>query len=227
MFLPVTLDNELRQWAASSEENKKLIKNCQSAIVVLGQNKQPIKKLDLNKLIYTGSRSQHHTVTKAVIANANHYVHKYLGMRLFELADRFLLVNSSSIPNQCRKEFDQEECNELAVIFLALMEIFSSSDESSTESQIKAVIQTLDLSDDDLKRHFDMLLKKLYIVQLRDKSIQQDEKLYKWGPRAIAEVDPDRFMKSFLDFAEAGTENDWAEQKRRIDILKAMKNRSI
>ena len=226
-FLPVKVSADHQQLFTNTEENKKLLKNCLSAIMILGQNKQTINKQDLNKLIYTGTRVQHHTIKKAVIAHANHDLNKYMGMRLFDLGDKYLLVNSISVPNQCRRDFDQEEAKELAAIFLALMEIFSSSDESSSEDQIKSVMATIGMSEDDLKKSFNMLLKKLYIVPVRDRNVQQEEKLYKWGPRAIAEVDPDRFMKSFLDFAEGGSADDWPEQKRRIELLKSVPNRSL
>jgi hypothetical protein len=229
MFLPLSIPEEQRTiFDPNLPENKRILQNCLSGIIVLGQNKQVIKKEELNKLIYTGTRRQHHTITKAVMAYANHDLNKYLGMRLFDLGESkgYLLVNTHSIPNHCRKEFDIEECNELSVIFLALMEIFSSSDESCTEAQIKEVLSPLELSDEDLKRHFDMLQKKLYIVPLRNTACQQEERLYKWGPRAVAEVDPDRFMKSFLDFADAGSANDWPDQKLRIEALKNVANRS-
>lgn len=226
-FLPTKVTPEYHQLFEGTDDNQKLLKNCLSAIMVLGQNKQTIKKEELNKLIDTGTRGHHHTIKKAVVAKANYHLNKYMGMRLFYLGDRYLLVNSTNVPNQCRKEFDQDECNELSVIFLALMEIFSSSDESSTEAQIKSVLATLGLSEDDLKKYFQMLQKKLYIQRIPDRNVQEDEKLYKWGPRAIAEVDPDRFMKSFLDLAEGGTADDWPEQKRRIELLKTVPNRSL
>ena len=228
-FLPISVPADARETVASVEDYKKLVENCLSGIMVLGQNKQTIKRADLTKLIYTGTRTHHHTITKALIALANHDLHKYVGMRLYhdEEIKGFLLVNSTTIPNQCRKELSQEECDELASIFVALMEIFSSADESSTEAHIKEAMSVLDFSEDQLKTCFDMLIKKLYIVQVKNSAYQPEERLYKWGPRAIAEVDPDRFMKSFLDLAESGTADDWPDQKRRIELLKSVQHRSI
>lgn len=234
MFLPVTIAAEHREVAAKApEDHKKLLTNCLSGIMVLGQNKQVIKKLDLNKIIYSGlPRSQHHTITKAVLAFANHDLNKYMGMRLFELEDNkgYLLVNNSYELSQYRKEFTKEQCDEVAVIHMVLMQIFTSADESATEKQVRDTLEILDLSRDENEKHFSMLQKKLYIVPVPQgggSANPDGEKLFKWGPRAKAEVDPDRFMSSFLSLAHDGNppDKDWPEQERRANNLKAIPNR--
>lgn len=229
MFLPTSLDEQDRQTEEGVDQDNltRWLKNCLSGIMVLSQNRQVIKRAELTKLIYHGSRNQYFRITKLIMHKASHDLYKYMGMRLYDLGDSkgYILVNEHSELSQYRREHSQEQCNELAVIFLTLMEIFTSSDESSTEEQIREVLKHLDLEEDDLKKHFDFMLKKLYIVPVKEIIYQQDEKLYKWGPRAIAEVDPDRFMEAFLDLAEDGEAKDWPDQKRRIDLLKEIPNR--
>lgn len=196
--------------------------------MVLGQNRQRINKDDLRDAIYTRRRKEHHTVTTAVLDHASYYLHKYMGMRLFTNDQKvYLLVNSTVIPSYCRKALTDKECDELAVVFLVLMEIFSSPDGNTTESQIGELLATLDLSDDSIKAYVALLVKRQYIVQEKNDNIQREEKSYRWGPRAVAEVDPDNFMQSFLDLAESGSIDDWPDQKRRIELLKSVRNRRV
>lgn len=203
----------------AQEERDKLTRKCVQASIVLGQNRSPIKKAELNKLVFTTS---HFRLHNAIIQAANYELNKNFGMRLYELNDktRYLLVNSKSdfTPFQA---FSQEECYEYTVLCFILIELFASPDENLSEEEIRKSLSPMKMTNDELKEHLDSLTKHLYLTQTRN----QDTRYFSWGPRSTAEIDPDKFFETFLEWVGETSDKDWPEQKKRIDKLKAIENR--
>lgn len=197
--------------ALTEEEIKRCNKNAIAAILTLGQKQAAIKRLDVNKLIKTGQR--YHKVNHALITFASHDLYKTLGLRLFEFDDKFILVNSS-IDYSKFLTHKPEGKEELVILFFTLIAIFASSEEKCSERGLVTALRGLDIKEQDLVKTFSTLVKKAYLT----KRHEQDEQMYAWGPRAVAETDPANFFDCFLELAE-GKEDDWPEQKRRIEIL--------
>ena len=216
-FLPTLLDQELDELLKKNlvpDDIRKATKNCCSAILILGQNQSVIKRADLTRLTKSGTRN--HRVNIAITHLANFELNKTLGMRLFESSDdKYLLVNSKIEYSEYFKHTPQGS-NEMVVLFFILIIIFTSAEEKSSDSEIKNGLRALEYTDDELKKIIETLVKKNYLTQ----SVQQDEKLYSWGPRAVAETEPKNFFDTFLELAGEGKEDDWPEQKRRIENLK-------
>lgn len=225
MFVPLALDEEHRLALENidDEEQRKLTAACLSAFMVLAQNRSPIKKSDLNRLVFSGQK--YYKAVNAIVIAANKELDKIYGMRLFELEDKskYLLVNSRADYTSYALR-SSSDCQELTVLYFVLMEIFASPEEKISEADMMDMLKALDLSEKDLKKHIDSLVKRLYISVTKD-AMHQDMKFVSWGPRAEAEVDPDNFFNSFLKLTEDGSESNWPEQKRRIDKLKAIPNR--
>ena len=223
MFLSTHLTDETKRLIAGfADEDRKQIHDCCTSIIVLGQNRAPIKKADINRHMMRTSNN----IKQAIFNQASYELNKTFGLRLYELEDkaRLLLVNST-VDFSGYADHTEQTRQELTVLFLILMDIFASADGKLAREELEATLAPLDLSQETLKNHIDSLIKKLYIVQHKEVAFQQDNKLYVWGPRAMAEVDPDNFFKLFMDIVGQGTEADWPEQKKRIDKLKAIPNR--
>lgn len=220
-FVPLrpTAESEEVLSRLSQEEKDGMTRKCVQACIVLSQNRTPIKKADLNKLVFSTS---HFRLHNAVIQNANHDLNKHYGMRLFELSDkaRYLLVNTKA-DFTSYQTFNQEECNEFTVLYFILIELFASPDENISEEDIRNSLSPMKMTNDELKSCLDSLTKHLYLTQTRN----QDTRSYAWGPRSMAEVDPDIFFKLFLDMVGDTSDKDWPEQKKRVDKLRAIENR--
>ena len=209
--------------SVSEIERKKMKETCMSAIMVLSQNRNPIKKIDLNRLVLGGARN--YRAVNAITIEANRELYRLFGMRLYELDDKskYLLVNSSTDYSQYAKPNNAQQ-EEFTVLYFILIDIFASSEEKISEPEMLSTLSALDIA--DVKKHIDTLLKKLYISQIKD-PMHQDTKFYTWGPRAEAEVEPDKFFQSFLDLTEDKNESHWPEEKRRVEKLKSIPNRRV
>lgn len=219
MFLPTRVSEEVQETINQlpEEDRHKLVKTCVSAIMVLGQNRTPIKKTDLNRHLHHNYR-----INNAILVVANYELNKIFGMRLFEVENKsVLLLVNSSIEFSHYATHSKSMSNELTVLYFILMQIFASSDEAVCEDEIENALSPLGFSRDALKARIDTLVKKHYLVLTKD-SFQQDVKLYTWGPRAMAEVDPDNFFECFLNLVGEGSDRDWPELKKRIDKLKSI-----
>lgn len=162
-----------------------------------------------------------HRVASAILQLANKKLNDKFGMRLFELPDkiRIIVVNKSPEFGSSLKQSSQSYEN-LAILYLILMDIFVSADDRLSFEEIAKSLKPLDLSEQELKSHLESYVKKLYLQEKR-----QDLILYSWGPRAMAEVEPEIFFVRFLEMAGSSKENEWPEQKRRIEKLKSLANR--
>lgn len=224
MFVPLRLAEEFKRVLDNVEDEvrKKVIPNGVSAILVLGSNKSTIKKADLTRLMLTGVEQLSWKYTNPMIIETNIELDKVFGMRLYELDDRarYLLVNSRADYSQFAKRKDSE-CDEFTVVYFMLLDIFASPEERVADSDMMDTLSALELTDKDLKKHVDTATKNLYVLLTKD-TLNPELKYYTWGPRAMAEVDPDNFLRSFLETAPGTTEKDWPEQKRRIEKLKGI-----
>lgn len=201
-------------------ERKCLIKNCVHAIIILGQERTPIKKSDLNKLVFStvGLRS----IPQAVIQAANYELNKIFGMRLYEIDDKtkLILINSKTEFSKYHY-YNTQMCEELTVLFFILMDIFAAPEEKKSEEDLLEDLKGLDCDIEILKGYLETFVKKLYLVTSRE----QEHRMYSWGPRTIAELDPDNFFNSFLELVGDSEDKDWPDLKKRIETLKNMENR--
>lgn len=201
-------------------EINELTKKCVRAAMVLGQEQNSIKRRDLNKLAF--SPNLNHRVVGALIELANFKLFKSFGMRLYELDTKYLLVNCD--PQQSIMiKYSDFRSQELALLYLTLVDIFGSTDNRLLLDQIINSLEPLQLDRETLKRHLEMYMKKLYLTQQK----YNDKIYYIWGSRAKAEIDPDEFFNSFLDLSGTTSQDDWPEQKLRIQNLKSIANRTI
>lgn len=201
------------------EERNQLVRKCVQAVIILGQNQSPIKKTELNRLVFPSSNFRLHN---AILQAANQDLNKVFGMRLFELPDksRYLLVNSK-FDFTSYQNFSQTECEEFSVLYFVLMEILASPDENLSEEDIRNSLSPLKMTNDELKAHLDSLTKQLYLFMTRN----SDTRYFSWGPRSIAEIDPENFFQCFIEVVGDTTDKDWPEQKKKIDKLKNIENR--
>lgn len=222
MFLPIHIPDDTRYVLDRLEEDyaQTLTRNCVHAIIVLGQERTPIKKVDLYKLVFPTITGR--SIQPAIIYMANHELNKVFGMRLYELDDKskLLLVNSNSELGLYQNYTGQMR-EELTVLFFILMDIFAAPDEKKSEEELLDDVKGLDCDVETLKGYLELFVKKLYLITTR----QQDHKMYAWGPRTIAEIDPEEFFKRFLELADDSKEEDWPDLKKRIDTLKKMEFR--
>lgn len=220
-FVPLrpTADSEGIISRLEEDERNQLIKKCVQAAIVLGQGQTPIKKTELNKLVFPSSNFRLHN---AILQSANYELNKVFGMRLFEMPDkaRYLLVNSK-FDFTAYQTFSQTEYGEFTVLLFVLLEIFASPDENLSEEDIRNSLSPMRLTNDELKVHLDSLTKQLYLTMTRISDIRH----FAWGPRSIAEIDPDNFFHCFLEVVGNNTDKDWPEQKKKIDKLKHIENR--
>lgn len=201
------------------EERSQLVRKFVQAAIILGQNQSPIKKTEFNKLVFPSSNFRLHN---AILQAANQELNKIFGMRLFELPDksRYLLVNSK-FDFTAYQTFSQTQCEEFTVLYFVLMEIFASPDENLSEEDIRNSLSPIKMTNDELKVHLDSLTKQLYLSMTRN----SDTRFFSWGPRSIAEIDPDNFFQCFIEIVGDSTDKDWPEQKKKIDKLKNIENR--
>lgn len=224
MFIPLRPTAESNQALSNLEPDSydKMVKDCVQACITLGQNRNPIKKADLNKLVFQGKGIK---IPGAILQVANKELNKVFGMRLYELDDKtkYLLVSSKPSLNGVvdSSSMSDSTCEELAVLYFILMDIFVSADERLSEEDIQGTLKPLDLSKNSIKDLLDLYVKRLYLVQ--DK--RQELRLYSWGPRAYAEVEPENFFNRFLNLAGDTSAKDWPDIERRINKLKTMENR--
>lgn len=201
---------------ARLEENvfQDLCKKCVNSFIVLGQDRKPIKKQDLNRLAFP---NVHFKTSAAIIQFANKELHKVFGMRIYELGDktRYLLVNASQDCAALKLTPDDTEDEELSVLYFVLMGIFASPEEKMDDDALEKMLSDLEI--ENVQVHFESLVKKLYLTMEKD----QEKKLYSWGPRAYAEVEPEEFFNRFLELAHGTSEEDWSDLRKRIDKLKS------
>lgn len=222
MFLPITIDDETEQILERYKEiRKKLLNDCISAILVLGQNRSPIKRQELNKLVFT---SHNHRLNNSILLQANEKLNETFGLRLFEVEDKknLLLVNSSTCFSSYL-DFTESMRDEFTILYFILIEIFTSTDESLEESSIESTLEPLGYPKETLKSHIDSLVKKLYLTATK-LTYQQDIKSYSWGPRSLAEIDLDGFFDSFLNLVESSSSKEWPELEERIRKLREKVN---
>lgn len=221
MFIPLRPDEDAIETAGKLEENvfQDLCKKCVQSFLVLGQDRKPIKKQDLNRLAFP---SVHFKTCAAVIQFANKELHKVFGMRIYELDDktRYLLVNSSPDCASLRMVPCATEDEELGVLHMALMAIFASQEEKVDEDALERLMSALEI--EDFQAHIESLVKKLYLTLEKD----QEKKLYSWGPRAYAEIEPEQFFNQYLELDSGSKAEDWSHIRKRIDKLKSETQRS-
>lgn len=216
MFLPLALTiAEEHTLSNTDDDYEDKVYRCVQALLILGQERTPIKKSDLNRMVFPSG--VHYRLVAAVTSLANKKLHKIFGMRLFEVEDKtkYLLVNSEMDISQY---FDDEKVvqRELVVLYFMLMGIFVSPDERMTIEEIeKSIRQPLCLSSETIKEYLDLFTKKLYLKQEK----HQEIKLYGWGERAIAEIDPENFFQCFLNLTEDASDKAWPELRNRIENL--------
>lgn len=204
-----------------SEENRKeLIRSCIHAIIVLGQNKTPIKRQELNKLVFPTSN---YRISGAVLQAANRELNSIFGMRLYETADKlkYLLVNKSTDYAAYQKHSENSE-SELTVLYFVLVGIFSSADEKLSEDEILKSLKPLEISVTTLKNYIDSFVKKLYLTSERI----EESKFYRWGSRAMAEVNPVEFFNRFLELSGSSSSKEWPDLIVRVEKLKALHERT-
>lgn len=202
------------------EEAEDLVKKCVHALIVLGQDRNPIKKMELNRLVFT---TVHYRIVNAIIEISNKKLIEIFGMRLFELPDKsqYILVNSSPQFAENLK-YDDSNCESLAALYIILMDIFVSPDDRLPMDEITKTFDVLDMDEETLKAHLEYFVRKLYLTKVRG----PENVFFSWGPRSFAEVEPDAFLQRFIDMAGGGNIDDWPEQKRRIEKLKSLGNRT-
>lgn len=191
-----------------------LVRKTVHALLILGQERTPIKRLELNKILF--SRIPHRC-TGAVILAANKELYTVFGLRIFELEDKskYLIVNAfNDLPEVI--EYPDNFCEELTILYLLLTSIFAAPDEKVAEEDFMSNISPLKMDDKVLKEYLDLFLKKLYIKSMR----HEDRNYFLWGPRAVAEIEPETFFNSFLQLNQEETDKNWPEQRRRIEKLK-------
>lgn len=219
-FVPLRPTEDALVAIGSLDDDAKddFVKNCVQAVIVLSQNKSPIKRVDLNRL----ALPTNYRISAAIIQLANRELYKTFGMRLFELEDRkkFLLVNAKTDFAQ-HMTFSDEECEEMTVLYFILMDIFVSPDEKIRDDEIEKSLRPLNYTSETIKSYVDTFVKRLYLTQAR----HHDSLLFSWGPRAVAEVEPERFFECFLELSGNTNQKDWPEIKKRIDKMKSMPNR--
>lgn len=225
MFVPLkpTEESMIVLSNLESESHDKMVGDCVHALVVLGQNRNPIKRTDLNKLAFP--HNIRGKLPVAIVQAANKELNKTFGMRLYELEDRtkYLLVNSNPGFSNLIDHSD-DTCSELTTLYFILLDIFASPDEKLPEEDIHRSLKHLDHNSASLKELLDLYVKKLYLVQDKDKQ-QQELKIYSWGPRAYAEIEPEGFFNCFLSLSGSTSSRDWPELEKRIEKLKNIANR--
>lgn len=216
MFLPLTVSEEHETVLARLEEEQQLtlIKNCVHAIIVLSQERAPIKRVDLNKLVFSSVSTR--SVPQAILHAANCELNKTFGMRLYEIEDKskLLLVNTKTEFAKFQNHSDAM-CEELTVLYFILLDIFAAPDERKNEDDLLDTMSSLDHDQETLKSYIDSFVKLLYLTMTKE----HDSKFYSWGPRALAEIDPENFFIKFLELAGDSTDKDWPEKKQIISQL--------
>lgn len=201
-------------------ERKELVRNCIQAIIVLGQNRNTIKRVELNKLFlpYTNYR-----IAAAILQAANKEMDSLFGMRLFETEDKtkYLLINRSTEFAIYQRRSATEK-QEWAVLYLILVGIFASADEKVSEEELIESLRPLDLLATVLKSLLESFVKRLYLTVEKI----EETRFYRWGPRAVAEVDPESFFNRFLDLTGSSSDKEWPDLCVRIDKLRGIHERS-
>lgn len=222
-FLPIHPDPLTVQFVKDkySNNNKavdELIRKCVHAILMLSQGgKEVVSKTILSGLVFP--QGVHHTVNKAIIEIANKQLVKVFGMRLYEMDLRYLVVNAS--PEDADLiEYDEEETTFYAVLHLILIDIFGCTEEKLTIDEIEHHLEHLKIKRTKLEDLVSRYKMKFYLAMIKEDC----KEYYKWGQRAVAEVDPDGFFESFLSLY-GGDANDYPDLSKRIDTLKRMTNR--
>lgn len=227
MFLPPrpTADSLLIIEELSDSDRQTYLKNCVHSLIVLGQKKTPIKRVDLNKIVFPGRH--HHTLATAITQAANKELIKNFGMRLFELEDRskYLLVNINYKAGSFLKHSDSS-CEQQTILFFVLMDIIQSLNEKRYQTELEKTLSPFnDLTEATIKDYLDSFVKNLYLNQEFEVTEEGRVRVLSWGPRAVAEIDPDNFFKCFLEFNPNTQEKEWPQITKRIDKLKAISNR--
>lgn len=221
-FLPLRPDDDADSTLNQMSEDirDRAVADYVHAFIVMGADKSVIKKTDINKTV--NSQQLSYKKVNAIIQAANKELNKNFGMRLYEPdKTKYILVNTN-VESADLHLLTQEACEENTILLFILMEIFASTDEKVGESTIEENLEALELTNDELSSHLESLVKHMYLTVER----QQDEKMYSWGPRAVAEVEPEAFFNRFLDLVgEGATAEDYPELIARIDKLKSIPNR--
>lgn len=220
MFLSLTPSQEAVSIISSKledEEYEELVRKCVHALIVLGQDRTPIKRLELNKIVFS---NVNYRVAGAIVQVANKELDHLFGMRLYELSDklRFILVNSEPTFATAIK-YSDPMCEWLAILYLILIDIFSSPENRLPFEDIQKSLQPLDISEASLKNHLDTFTKKFYLQSEK----RQDNVFYSWGERSMAEVEPESFFNRFLEMAGGNPDTEWPEQRARIEKLKSIR----
>lgn len=203
------------------EVRNTFVNNCVHAIIVLSQNRSTIKKADLYRLVFTNTSAV--SIRPAVINAANSHLYKIFGMRLFEVytEHKYILVNSHTRFSEFAHHPDSM-CQELTVLYFTLVDIFASSEDNKSEDDlIESLHLSLEIPEETVKGYLESFLRKNYLQMKRE----QDKKLYSWGHRAVAEVEPESFFRQFLRLIGAETEKDWPDLRVKIDDLKRKASR--
>ena len=214
-FLPLRLSDDDRKTLEnmSLEAREKALRTCRHAILVLSHDRSVLKKKDIS------SSSTNYRVNDAILLEANRELHKDIRLRLYEIEKgKYILVNSELEFAKCAK-IDESKYPELAVLYFVLTSIFTSPDEKLSEEELNSIFLALAVGKDEAKAFLGLFVKKNYIIA-ESQQHQEESKLYKWGPRAFAEVDPDSFFSNFLSVHGESDEKDWPELKLRIEKLK-------
>ena len=161
-------------------------------------------------------------VAASVTQVANQEIFRTFGYRLFEVEDKtkLLLVNTDTNAFESLEHPDST-CDEMSILFLILTDIFVSAEERLSDEDLENSLKPLEITSADLKAYIETFLRKMYLSV--DK--RQETKVYSWGPRATAEVDPETFLEFFLKFVNESSDKNWPDVKRRIEKLKSIPNR--
>lgn len=228
MFIPSRPTADSLRIIEELEESsrQRLIKSCVHALIVLGQNRTPIKRLELNKLAFP---NVHYKISGAILQAANKELIKIFGLRIFELEDKkgYLLVNTGPEFNDVIT-YSDSMCEELTTLYFILMDIFISPEEKITEKELENSLEAFEIKGDSLKSCLDSFVKRLYLNVEFQATEQEGEKirLYSWGPRALAEIDIDNLFKRFLELVPTTTEKDWPDIKKRVERIKSTRQES-
>lgn len=220
MFLPleapaVPIDESQKQ------EFRDTIRKAVQCILLLAKDRSPFRKADLNRMAFAGSSISIRHYAKLVLM-ANIDLNRWMGMRLYELDDklRYILVNSNGTLSSYHK-FTSEDKVDLTVIYLVLTMIFISEDQALTFENLYKNLSSLKMNQDLLKTRLANMVKNLYLVEEKD----QEERLYRWGQRAKAEMDPEPYFNSIKKLLGGEYGFDEKEIEKRIEVLKSMPNR--
>lgn len=217
--VPETSVDALAKLPAGKKDE--LVKKCVHAIIVLGQDRQPIKKEDLSRLVFHSIGN--YRVVNGIIHMANEELQDTFGMQLYMFQDKsqpkFFLVNTSLDFNEYQMPRSEEENEELVLLHFALSEIFLSHDFRSSFEELEKACKPFELKDSGseyLKSFIDRFVKLMYLSTMK----HQDLTWYVCGPRAYAEYNLDELFDRFLQLAKETNVEAWPDLVQRLDKMK-------